>query len=106
MIVTRWVIRRKSDGMYLNQTGVCYGAKELKDAGIFPEHSAVWPNDEEVIPVSVTISPLGTPGGARERVIHLLDVETSLEQGKRAELADRILDALDAAPRPVEEAKT
>ena len=111
MTMTRWVVRRRGDGMYLQ--GIAYfGPIEdddmprlfMTDRGAL----ACAPDgvEVEVEQVSVTISPLGAPGGARERVIHLLDVETSLEQGKRAELADRILDALDAAPRPVEEAKT
>jgi hypothetical protein len=64
----------------------------------------------EAIPVSVTISPVGAPGGARERVAEALrttyggvsDGETAADLDVWLKDADRILAALNAAPRPVE----
>ena len=122
MTMTRWVVRRTGDGMYLQ--GIAYfGPIEdddmprlfMTDRGAL----ACTPDgvEVEVEPVSVTISPVGAPGGARERVarilVHEMDLDADGEERVRPEengialaIADRILAALDAAPRPVEEAKT
>ena len=116
MTVTRWVVRRRGDGMYLQ--GIAYfGPIEDDDMPrLFMtdrEALACTPDgvEVEVEHVSVTISPLGAPGGARERVARELfafvvgdDIDRTSQSlcDEYLTEADRILAALDAAPRPVE----
>ena len=110
MTVTRWVIRRRGDGMYLNDA--MRFVQELSEE-CFRGGGIRLQDGEERISVSVTISPVGAPGGARERVarilVHEMDLDADGEERVRPEengialaIADRILAALDAAPRPVE----
>jgi hypothetical protein len=61
MTTTRYVIRRKSDGMYLDNTGIHYTVAKMEYAGLFFENSAIWPTSEERIPVRVTIEEFSAP---------------------------------------------
>jgi len=132
--VTRWVIYREGEGYWhvADDGDTKYGA--LSDACLCATTFHLEEEGDEWQAVSVTISPVGAPGGARERVAKALDVELAQTGWEGSEdivtcdghpiggtvdgryrqafdrwwpalqeiLLDRILAALNAAPRPVE----